>query len=211
MKRPVLVFPLVLLFLGSVVPAAAKASDEQVMEVPNAAVQIAGAVAAAPPDMRDGARVLAYDAKGELVLARKGTNHLTCLADDPSKEGFHSACYQDGLEAYMARGRELRKQGIDGPDNLDRRHDEIKAGKLDIPRTPCAVYTLGGADAKQDPTTGEVTGGKMLYAIYIPFATEESTGLSTTPEMKGAPWIMRPGTPTAHIMVYPPQPDEPSK
>lgn len=183
------------------------AGDEQVMAVPNAAQQIAGAVAAAPPELRADARVLAYDADGNLVLARKGTNHLTCLADDPKQEGFHSACYQDGLEAYMARGRELRKQGIDGPDNLDRRHAEIKEGKLYIPRTPSAVYTLGGPNAKQDPVTGEVTGGKMLYAIYIPFATEDSTGLATTPEMKGAPWIMRPGTPTAHIMVYPPQPD----
>ena len=39
-------------------------------------------------------------------------------------------------------------------------------------------------------------------------ATEVQTGLPTTPQAPGAPWIMRPGTASSHIMVV--QPREPS-
>jgi hypothetical protein len=38
--------------------------------------------------------------------------------------------------------------------------------------------------------------------VYIPFATPGSTGLSAT-SVAGAPWIMYPGTPKAHIMFTP--------
>ena len=36
-------------------------------------------------------------------------------------------------------------------------------------------------------------------------ATPESTGLSTSPGAPGAPWLMYPGTPGAHIMINPPK------
>jgi hypothetical protein len=39
--------------------------------------------------------------------------------------------------------------------------------------------------------------------VYVPYATPESTGLSTTPGT--APWLMYPGTPGAHIMISPPK------
>ena len=73
-----------------------------------------------------------------------------------------------------------------------------------MPTAPAIVYTLGGAPEIFDPTTGEVKGGRWVYALYTPYETESSTGLSTTPATPGAPWIMRPGTPSSHIMVTPP-------
>ena len=65
------------------------------------------------------------------------------------------------------------------------------------------VYNLGGPPEMHDPETGAVDEdrGRRVYAAYIAYATEKSTGLSTTPPQQGAPWIMRPGTPSAHIMV----------
>jgi hypothetical protein len=50
-----------------------------------------------------------------------------------------------------------------------------------------------------DPVTEKVTGGSLLYVTYIPFATTETTGLSSKPSDK-SPWLMFPGTPKAHIM-----------
>ena len=175
-------------------------------EAADAATQIAGAVHAAPPDLRDEAVVLGYAEDGSLVTLRRGSNQLVCLADQPGDERFHVACYQASLEPFMARGRELRSQGVTGPDSVNTRHEEIEAGTLPMPSAPTVVYTLGGGLEIFDPETGAVEGGRMVYAVYTPYETEASTGLSTTPAAPGAPWIMRPGTPTAHIMVTPPAP-----
>ena len=58
--------------------------------------------------------------------------------------------------------------------------------------------------------TGEVTGGFWVWSIYTPYATETSTGLPTTPQVSGAPWIMRPGTASSHIMVVQPREPKPA-
>lgn len=184
-------------------PVAAAMPAEAIVEVDNAAAQIAAAVTAAPADRRDGAAVRGYTGEGELALLRAGTNDLVCLADVPGDERFQVACYHVGLEPYMSRGRELRAEDVTGPDSFDVRHAEIDAGTLAMPREPKMVYNLGGAESMHDPATGAVDEdyGRRVHAVYTPYATEESTGLSTTPPQAGAPWIMRPGTPTSHIMV----------
>lgn len=176
------------------------------MTVPAAEIQIAAATAAAPEDRREGARVLGYDASGALIELRAGSNDLICLADEPGDETFHVACYHVSLEPYMRRGRELRAAGITGPDNIEQRHREADAGELEMPHAPASVYNLGGPAEIFDPETGVISGGNFLWAIYIPYADEASTGLPTSPQKPGAPWIMRPGTASAHIMVAEPRP-----
>ena len=79
--------------------------------VPSAENQIKAAVLAAPADKRAGAAVYGYNNKQELTLLRKGTNELVCVADDPSQKGFSASCYHRDLDPFMARGRELKKQG----------------------------------------------------------------------------------------------------
>jgi len=56
-----------------------------------------------------------------------------------------------------------------------------------------------------DVATGMVTDSYTRWVIYTPGATPESTGLPTTPG-PGAPWLMFPGTPGAHIMISPARP-----
>ncbi len=73
-------------------------------DVPPPEVQIAGAVLAAPVDLRAGAAVLGYNAQGELVKLREGKNEMICLANDPGNTSFSVACYHRDLEPYMARG-----------------------------------------------------------------------------------------------------------
>jgi len=53
------------------------------MDVAPPADQIASAVLAAPKERRAAATVLGYNAKGEVITLRQGTNDLICLADDP--------------------------------------------------------------------------------------------------------------------------------
>ncbi len=171
--------------------------------------QITGALQAAPEDRRAGAKVLGYSAEGELMVLREGSNELVCLADKPGDDKFQVACYHQSLEPYMERGRELRAEGIDGPENLQTRHEEADAGKLVMPTEPAVVYNLGGPAEIFDPETGDVTGGHWFWSVYTPYATEGATGLPTTPQMPGAPWIMRPGTASSHIMVVQPREDKP--
>ena len=152
---------------------------------------------------------MGYSTSGELTILREGSNELICLADKPGDDRFHATCYHQSLEAYMARGRKLRAQGKAGPESLEIRHQEADAGRLEMPSTPATIYNLGGAGEIFDPTTGEVSGGNWVWAVYIPYATGESTGLPTTPQVPGAPWIMRPGTASSHIMVVQPREAKP--
>lgn len=166
--------------------------------------QVAAAVAAVPEPMRAGATVLGYDTEGELVELRAGTNAFVCLADDPTDERFHVACYHESLEPFMARGRALRASGLSRSEVQATRKAEIEAGELEMPSHPAALYSLTGPPGSFDPETETVSGADPLYVVYIPYATETSTGLSPRPVAPGAPWLMDAGTPWAHIMVSPP-------
>lgn len=165
-------------------------------------VQIAAAVLAAPADLREGAAVLGYSPQGELVKLREGKNELICLANDSSKSRFSVACYHRDLEPYMARGRELLAQKVTGQKRNDIRWQEIAEGKLSMPREPRSLYVLTGASF--DASTGKVADSYLRWVIYVPFATTESTGLSTKGS-DNAPWLMYPGTAGAHIMINPPK------
>jgi len=165
-------------------------------------VQIAAAVQAAPADLRDGAAVLGYNAAGELVSLRQGHNELICLASDPAKTQFSVACYHKDLEPYMARGRELLAQKVTGRKRDEIRWQEIADGKLKMTREPRTLYVLTGSGF--DAASGKVTEPYLRWVIYVPYATAESTGLSTKGS-ESAPWLMNGGTAGAHIMINPPR------
>jgi len=167
--------------------------------IPPAAQQVAAAVQAAPAELRDGAAVLGYNDARKLVPLREGKNDMVCLAPDQDRKDFHVACYHKALEPFMARGRSLRAEGVKGEQVDTARFKEIKSGKLAMPSTPSALYTLTGPLGSFDPATSKVTGAKWLYVVYIPGATIANTGITEKPAA-GVPWIMYPGTPKAHIM-----------
>lgn len=171
-------------------------------DVPPPEVQIAGAILAAPADLREGAAVLGYNSQGKLVKLREGKNELICLANDPNKSSFSVACYHRDLEPYMARGRELLAEKITGQQRNEIRWKEVAEGKLSLPREPRTLYILTGS--RFDGSIGKVTDAYLRWVIYLPFATPESTGLSTKPS-ENAPWLMFPGTAGAHIMINPPR------
>ncbi len=168
--------------------------------VPPPEVQIAAAILAAPADLREGAAVLGYSVQGELVKLRQGRNELICIANDPSKNSFSVSCYHRDLNPYMARGRELLAQKVTGQKRNEIRWKEVAEGKLSLPREARTLYILTGTSF--DSTSGKVTDAYLRWVIYIPFATPESTGLSTKAS-ENAPWLMFPGTAGAHIMINP--------
>ncbi len=171
--------------------------------VPAPEVQIAAAVQAAPDDRRAAAMVLGYDAAGALVTLREGTNDIVCLADNPKDTSFSVACYHKDLEPFMARGRELTAKGVSSKEREETRWKEIESGALKMPREPRTLHVLTGSGF--DAATGTVTAAYLRWVVYTPFATPETTGLPIRP-VPGGPWLMFPGTPTAHIMISPPRP-----
>ncbi len=171
--------------------------------VPSKDAQMKAAVMAAQEDMRDGAMIYGYSEKGEFIVLKNGSNDLVCLADDPNQKGFNVACYYKELDPFMARGRELRKEGKSFKEIFDIREEEVKSGKLKIPQNS-SLFVLSGPDEVFNAETGEVTGANLRSVVYIPYATSESTGLPLKPAAPGMPWIMDPGTHRAHIMITPP-------
>ena len=162
--------------------------------------QIAAAVLPLPAEMRDGASVMGYDAHGKLVPLKEGTGGMTCLASDPQRKDFHVACYHRSMEPFMARGRELRGQGVKDAQVDSVRFREAKSGSLKLPTQPASLYSITAPS--YDPQAGLPSGARSLFVVYIPYATAQTTGLTEKPVV-GAPWIMFAGTPKAHIMFVP--------
>ncbi len=172
--------------------------------IPAPDAQIAGAVQAAPADQRASATVIGFGADGKHTTLRTGTGFLVCLADDPRQDGFSVACYHKDLEPFMARGRALAAAGTKGRGPAeDVRYKEIAAGTLPMPKEPALLTIVQGSAF--DAAAGTVSDSYTRWVIYTPGATPDSTGLPTTPG-PGAPWLMFPGTPGAHIMISPPRP-----
>lgn len=176
----------------------------QTSTVPSKEVQIKTAVLAAPEGLREKALVYGYSDKGEFVVLRPGSNEMVCIADDPTQAGLNVSCYHKDLEPFMARGRDLKKEGKNFKEVFDIREAEVKSGKLFMPKQPTSLFVYSAKDEEFNKTTGEVTNGNLRYVVYIPYATAESTGLPLKPEAPGMPWIMDPGTHRAHIMINPP-------
>ena len=172
--------------------------------LPSAEDQIRVAVLAAPAELRDGAMVYGYDAKGEFAVLRRGTNSLICLGDDPKVKGINVSAYHGDLEPFMARGRVLKGEGKSFQEIFDMREAEVKAGKLKMPAHPSTLYVFTADD--YDAAKGAAVNGYLRYVIYISYATSETTGLPLKPTFPGQPWIMDPGTHRAHIMISPPPP-----
>jgi hypothetical protein len=163
--------------------------------------QIAAAILAAPQDRRAGAAVLGYTPDGKLTTLRAGSNDLICLADDPKVAGISVACYHKDLEPFMARGRELDAMGSKGQDRHKQRWKEVDDGKVKMPKEPRMLYVLTGKSF--DPAANQLTDSYLRWVVYTPYATPESTGLTT--KSGSEPWLMYPGTAGAHIMISPPK------
>ena len=189
---------IILFFLGTTASAFCQS-------IPSTEVQIKTALLACPDESKDKAMVYGYSAAGEFIVLRKGENEMVCLADDPRQPGLNVSCYHKSLDPFMARGRELKKEGKKYQEVFDIREQEVKAGKLMMPKNPATLIIYTADKEKYNAATGEAQDGYQRSVIYIPYATAESTGLPTKPIAPGMPWIMDPGTHRAHIMIDPPK------
>lgn len=165
-----------------------------------APMQIRLAVQAAPPALQDSATVQGYNAAGEFVTLRQGTNKMICMAPGPTSEQFEVSCHHADLEGFFARGRELIAQGITGNDRIQARWNEIEAGTLSVPMGRTNHIMTGSGF---DRVTAEILEPYTRFVIYVPGATGASLGMGESSTTPSVPWVMFPGTAGAHIMVSP--------
>ncbi len=183
-------------------------SETSIVEIPynqklSADQQIASAVLAAPKEAREKAMVYGYSESGEFIMLREGFNDFICIADDPQKDGFQVVSYHKSLEPMMARGRELAAEGKTREEKEEIRNNEAKSGKMLLPKSPAALHIYYGENGFFNEETGGIENAKYRYVVYIPYATQETTGLSLAPNESSHPWLMFPGRYNAHIMITP--------
>ncbi len=176
----------------------------QNQDITNREQQIAGALQAVPENLREGATVYGYDSKGKVIVLQQGSGLMVCLADNPHMSGFTSSAFHKDLYPFMARGLALRLEGKSAKEIFDIREAEAKSGKLRMPEKATTLYVLFGTDGTFDEKERVFNNVRLRYVVYIPWATQETTGLPTKPTSPGGPWIMNPGTHRAHIMITPP-------
>lgn len=181
---------------------------EKIVEVPKnqkltVEQQIASAITAAPTEVRADARVYGYDDSGEMVLLKEGNNNFICIADNPNKDGFEVVAYHSSLEPYMSRGRILSKEGKARKEKEEIRESEAKSGALAMPENPATLHIYYGKNGFYNSDSTRIENAKYRYVVYIPYATQETTGLSLKPNASNHPWLMFPGKYNAHIMISP--------
>src|ERR1700730_8003355 len=143
-----------------------------------AAKQITEALLPLPEQWRSSATVVLDAVPGKRRVLRKGTNNIICRAN-PTAPGFKVYCYQREMDAFWTRLEELTLQGKSSDEIRDMLGAEATSGKLKS-LTGVTVYTMSGDSPESS---------LPLMAIFLPYASSESTGLSTE-RNHYRPWLM---------------------
>jgi hypothetical protein len=147
-------------------------------------------LAAAPPQLKDGATVVKWKPDFTYETLKKGTNRLVCYdrSGFPSQQPFSLECTSIANLDRAAQNLKFEAQGAQKQALLDAAE---KDGTRAKPEYGSVWYHLMGADAEH---------ARKHMTIAIPGATTASTGLPDNNKTGGV-WIMNAGTSTAHIMT----------
>jgi len=158
------------------------------------AEQIEQAVMPLPDDLQADATIYDYDEGGSRMVLRQGTNHVECKPRDD--RGF-TLCFPVGTSARRDLGAAFAAEGLEG-DELTAAMDAAEAAGT-IQPTPMGsiLYRLYEEDDRI----------QLLWVVLLPGAKAEDLGMSLESQRDpslagmGRPWMMREGTPGAHLMI----------
>jgi len=153
------------------------------------AKMIEGALLAVPQPMRDGATVVLDAPHASRLVLRQGSNDIICRASTV-KTGFNAYCYAKAFDPFWTRYEALGAEGKTNAEIRDALGADARSGKLNL-IVGATTYTMSG-DSQESSLP--------LMAVFLPNATEASTGLSDKRD-HFRPWLMWAGTPFAHIMI----------
>ncbi|MDA1370379.1 MAG: hypothetical protein O2971_06415 [Proteobacteria bacterium] len=155
---------------------------------------IAKALSPLPQDLRADATVYTYDDSGNRVTLKVGSNHVECAPTDA--EGF-TRCGPVSQRARRDLQAKLSAQGLEG----EALQMEMQKAE-DQGRIPPRIF--GTLSYRRFDTPDRI---QYLMVISLPNATAEELGMPTGPQRDnalagmGTPWMMRPGTSGAHLMI----------
>lgn len=156
--------------------------------------KIAQAVLPLPEDLRAGAAVYDYNDEGQRVMLRGGSNHLECKPRD--KNGFTS-CTGKVTAARRDHSAKLAAGGLEGEELQAAMLAAEGAGEIDPAPFGSMYYRLYEKDDRI----------QLLWVVFLPNATADDLGMSLESQRDnslagmGRPWMMREGTPSAHLMI----------
>jgi len=158
------------------------------------AERIEQAVTPLPDDLKADATVYEYDEDGTRMVLRQGTNHIECKPRD--ERGF-TLCFPVGTSARRDLSAAFSAEGLEG-DELTAAMDAAEAAGT-IQPTPMGsiLYRLYEEDDRI----------QLLWVVLLPGAKAEDLGMSLESQRDpslagmGRPWMMREGTPGAHLMI----------
>ena len=153
--------------------------------------QIKVATSALPAAMRADATVISYDSKGLPQVLRQGSNHIFCV-NSSTPERFAVSCRGETMRPIADFQAKEKADGKDAKAIQADTDSAYTAGKLMRPPVGTTIYNRGGK------TEAEAT---SMWVVLVPNVKGEDLGLPTMKVNASSPWMMRSGTPGAHIMM----------
>ena len=132
---------------------------------------------------------------GERMTLREGTNMIVCQPRD-EESGFTRCGHKENLPS-MDLAAKLRAEGNSNEEIQAATAAAQEAGTIPARKFGGLFYRLYEEDDRL----------KLLWVLRVPDATAADLGMPTGSQRdnslagKGTPWMMREGTPGAHLMI----------
>jgi DNA-binding transcriptional MerR regulator len=156
--------------------------------------KIAQAVTPLPEDLKAGATVYDYDEDGNRVILREGTNHVECK---PRDENGFTMCWPTSTAARRDYSAKLAAEGLEGEELQAALQKAEEEGIVEPFKAGTMLYRAYDNDDRI----------QLLWVVLLPGATAENLAMSLESQRDpalagmGRPWMMREGTPGAHLMI----------
>jgi hypothetical protein len=156
---------------------------------------IAQAVRPLPDDLKAGAAVYRHDPEtGARIVLRQGTNNVECMPKD--EDGF-TRCESVRMGPRRDLAAKLEAQGVTGEAQQKALAEAEAAGTIEPVPFGSILYRAYDDNDRI----------RLLWVVRLPSATSEQLAMSTASQRDnslaghGLPWMMREGTPAAHLMI----------
>lgn len=190
---------------GLLVIAALAASSTRPPELLPRDEEMALALSAGPPHLRDGAAVYVLGPKG-YQLAREGANGFTCIVNRDHPLSRKPTCYDaEGTATILPKVLyfgELLMEGLPLSEIEGRIKEGFRSGRFISPRRPGIAYMLSDGNRDADPSTGATRPFPPHVMFYAPNLNNRDIG-STGDGAAGLPFIAYPGPHAYMIMMVP--------
>jgi len=143
---------------------------------------------------------------GKYEVAVPGSSGNECFVARSQPRSLEPICYdREGAATVLHWELEhfaLRTAGKSAAEIEAALAEAVGSGRIRMPSRPAMSYMMSSGQHLFDPESGRDAGNWRPHVmIYVPYLTNEEIGLSET---TGHVFVVRPGTPMAHLIVVVP-------